>query len=133
MRVAFLDPLEARLRDFPAQYLPAPDFDVMVTQTPGQLPEGWQDAEAAIWWDTPLDRALIEQMPNLKFLQRVGWFRARGDATYALEQGIPVAVTPHGVGDRVAQHAFTLALMLLRRMPDAIEAIEEGINPDRLQ
>src|SRR5688500_3194015 len=102
MRVAFLDPLETRLHDFPAQYLPSPDFDVLVTDTPGKLPDGWESAEAASWWNTPVDRVLIEAMPNLRFLQRVGWFRSKGDASYALERGIPVAVTPHAVGDRVA-------------------------------
>ena len=132
MRVAFLDPLETRLHDFPAQYLPSPDFDVLLTDTPGNLPHGWETAEAAIWWNTSVDRALIEAMPNLRFMQRVGWFRSRGDATYALARGIPVAVTPFGVADRVAQHAFTLTLMLLRQMHVAIEAILEGMNPSRL-
>lgn len=133
MRVAFLDPLEERLRDFPAEYLPEPAFQVLVTHTPGELPEGWEDAEAAVWWDTPLDRELINRMPNLRFLQRVGWFRSRGDATAALERGIPVAVTPFGVSDRVAQHAFTLTHMLLRRMHVAIDALERRLNPDELQ
>lgn len=129
MRIAFLDPLEERLNDFPGRYFPSPDFQVSVTREAGKLPEGWQDAEAAIWWDTPLDRALIEQMPKLRFLQRIGWFRSRGDASFAFERGIPVAATPFGVADRVAQHAFTLALMLLRRMPVAIEAIPRGSTP----
>jgi phosphoglycerate dehydrogenase-like enzyme len=133
MRVAFLDPLETRLRDLPAQYLPAPDFEVSQTETAGQFPTGWQQAEAGVWSDTQLDRALIEQMPNLRFLQRFGWFRARGDASYALERGIPVAVTPLGVADRVAQHGFTLTLMLLRRMRSAIDAISEGANPQELE
>lgn len=133
MRVAFLDPLETRLHDFPAQYLPSPDFDVLVTDIPGKLPDGWESAEAAIWWNTPVDRSLIEAMPNLRFLQRVGWFRSNGDASYALERGIPVAVTPHAVPDRVAQHAFTLTHMLLRRMHVAVEALMEGVNPDHLQ
>ena len=133
MRVAFLEPLEARLRDFPARYLPAPEFEVLLTQTKDRFPDGWESAEAALWSETPLDRALIEQMPNLRFLQRIGWFRARGDASLALQRGIPVAVTPHGVGDRVAQHALMLTLMLLRRMPDAAEAIDKGLNPQGLQ
>jgi len=132
MRLAFLDPLETRLHDFPAKYLPAPDFEVLTTETRAQLPEGWQTAEAAIWSETPLDRELIEQMPRLRFLQRIGWFRARGDATAALNQGIPVAVTPYGVADRVAQHALTLTLMLLRQMPAALEALATGANPDGL-
>lgn len=133
MRVAFLDPLETRLRDFPAQYLPPPEFQVLMTDTPGKPPDGWQSAEAAVWSETPLDGALIGQMPNLTFLQRIGWFRARGNASSALQRGISVAVTPFGVADRVAQHALTLTLMLLRRMPAALEAITEGANPGGLQ
>ena len=125
--------MEERLRDFPDRYLPSPDFEVLTTDTAGQLPQGWEKAEAAIWWDTPLDRGLIERMPNLKFLQRIGWLRSRGDASLALERGIPVAATPFGVSDRVAQDGFTLTLMLLRRMHVAIEAITKGINPDELQ
>lgn len=133
MRVAFLDPLEERLADFPAQYLPEPEFQVTVTRTAGELPEGWQQAEAAIWWDTPISAELIAQMPQLRFMQRVGWFRAHGDASAALERGIPVAVTPFGVSDRVAQHGFTLTQMLLRRMHVAIDAINRRVNPDELQ
>ena len=133
MRVAFLDPLEARLVDFPAEYLPSPDFEVLTTDVAGELPSGWESADAAIWWDTPLSRDHIEAMPNLQFLQRVGWFRSTGDATAALERNIPVAVTPFGVSDRVAQHGFTLTLMLLRRMHVAIDAINRRLNPDELQ
>lgn len=72
-------------------------------------------------------------MPNLQFLQRVGWFRSKGDARAALERGVPVAVTPFGVSDRVAQHGFTLTLMLLRRMHVAVDAINRRLNPDELQ
>ena len=132
MRVAFLDPLEERLRDFPAEYLPAPDFEVLVTDKAGVLPIGWEQAEAVVWWDTPVSRGLIDQMPNLQFMQRIGWFRSHGDASAALERGIPVAVTPFGVSDRVAQHAFTLTHMLLRRMHVAIDAINRRVNPDEL-
>ena len=132
MRVAFLDPLEERLRDFPAEYLPAPDFQVLVTDKAGALPIGWEQADAAVWWDTPMNRELIQQMPNLRFMQRIGWFRSRGDASAALDRGIPVAVTPFGVSDRVAQHAFTLTHMLLRRMHVAIDAINRHVNPDEL-
>ena len=133
MRVAFLDPLEARLADFPAEYLPAPDFDVTVADTAGVLPPRWQEAEAAVWFDTPMNRELIEQMPNLRFMQHIGWFRAQGDASYAVERGIPVAVTPFGVSDRVAHHGFTLTLMLLRRMYVAIDALNRRLNPEELQ
>jgi phosphoglycerate dehydrogenase-like enzyme len=119
--------------DFPAEYLPSPQFEVTTTETKGVLPPGWQDAEAAVWFETPIDREIIDQMPKLRFMQRIGWFRTRGDASAALERGIPVAVTPFGVSDRVAQHGFTLTLMLLRRMHVAIDAINRRLNPEELQ
>ncbi|MCX6023823.1 MAG: hypothetical protein NTZ05_19265, partial [Chloroflexi bacterium] len=106
MRVAFLDPLEARLRDFPAQYLA--DHEVLTTSDPSTPPEGFENAEAIVWWNTPVNDTMIARMPRLRFAQRIGWFRSQGDATAALERGIPVAVTPFGVSDRVAQHGFTL-------------------------
>jgi D-3-phosphoglycerate dehydrogenase len=132
MIVAFLDPLEDRLRDFPARYLPAPEFEVLLPPAAGQLPDHLDEAEAIVWTTTPVDRALIERLPRLRFLQRIGYFRAAGDATAALERGIPVAVTPYGVSDRVAQHALTLILSLVRQIPASVEALLEGKNPDRL-
>ncbi len=131
MRVAFLDPLEERLLDFPKQFLAK--HEVLTTGTAGEFPVGWESADAAIWWDTAMDASIIERMPNLKFMQRVGWFRSHGDASAALAKGIPVAVTPFGVSDRVAQHGFTLMLMLLRKMEIAIDALERRLNPDDLQ
>lgn len=130
MRVAFLDPLEGRTRDFPAQYLPVPEYEVLVSPERGQFPDGWEAAEAVVWSDAPLDRDLIGRMPKLRFLQRIGWFRARGDATAALERGIPVSAMPYGTSDRVAQSAFTLVHMLIRQIVHSMEAMKEGQNPD---
>ena len=132
MRLAFLDPLEGRLRDFPSRYFPAPEFDVLLSEGAGLPPAGLESAEAVVWWSTSVDRFLIERLPRLRFMQRVGLFRAHGDATAALERGIPVAVTPHGVSDRVAQHAFALTLSLVRQTPASFEAVKEGANPDGL-
>jgi phosphoglycerate dehydrogenase-like enzyme len=116
----------------PERYL-APAHEVLRTSADGQRPDGWESADAAVWWDTPVDADLIGQFTNLKFMQRVGWFRAKGNATAALDRGVPVAVTPFGVSDRVAQHGFTLTMMLLRRMHVAIDALERRLNPEELQ
>ncbi len=132
MRVAFLEPLEGRMKDFPAQYLAAPEFEVLLPSERGKLPDGVGKAEAVVWSDTPIDRAFIEGLPRLQFMQRIGWFRARGDATAALERDIPVAVTPIGTSDRVAQSAFTLIHMLIRQIPHSVEAMRAGQTPDGL-
>ena len=38
MQVLFLNPLEARLKDFPPRYLPRPEFDVRLPGPDGTLP-----------------------------------------------------------------------------------------------
>lgn len=130
MRIAFLEPLEERLREFPARYFPG--HEVLTTTDEGQLPEGVETAEAVVWSSWPLDARLIDSMPRLRFMQRIGWFRANGDASAALARGIPVAVTPFGVSDRVAQHALTHTLSLIRQMPQSYEGVLRGDNPDEL-
>jgi phosphoglycerate dehydrogenase-like enzyme len=102
MRVAFLEPLDAVAKEMPSQFLAGHDFSLAPAQ--GELPEGWKDAEAVVWSRWPVDRAFIAGLPRLRFMQRLGRFRAQGDATAAFERGIPVSVLPHGTSGRVAEH-----------------------------
>ncbi len=130
MRIAFLDPLEARLRDFSAQYLPG--HEALITTEAGKLPEDVENAEAVVWSNFPVDAALIDRLPNLRFMQRVGLVRATGDARRALEKGIPVSVTPFGLSDRVALHALALALDVHRKLVQGHQAVLGGVNPDNI-
>jgi phosphoglycerate dehydrogenase-like enzyme len=130
VKIAFMDPLEGRLKDFPKEYLPS--HESLRTEEEGKLPEGWQEAEAAVWTHWPVDAELIDGMRNLKFMQRIGYFRGTGDARAALKRGIPVAVTPFGVSDRVAQHAFAHTMALVRQIPASHKAVVEGRNPDNM-
>ena len=130
MKVAFLDPLEERLRDFPQTYLG--EHEVLVSQAPGQPPPGYEDAEALAWWNHPVDASLLGRLPRLRFVQKVGIMRGQGDATAALSQGIAVSNIPFGVSDRVAQHALALTLALLRKLLPGHRAVLEGTNPDGL-
>src|SRR5688572_27037019 len=111
----------------PAQYLS--DHEILISPGRGQLPDGWETADAVVWSETPVDREMIGRMRNLRFMQRIGWFRAKGDATAALERGIPVSAMPQATADRVAQSAFTLMHMLARRIRFTLEAMREGKNP----
>jgi phosphoglycerate dehydrogenase-like enzyme len=130
VKVAFLDPLEARLAEFPKTYLA--DHDVLIAPERGKLPDGIEDAEAIVWWSHPVDRALIERLPNLKLAQRIGVIRTTGDATAALNQGIAASALPHGVSDRVAQHALALTLSLVRKLRQAHEGMIAGLNPENM-
>ncbi|MFN8556000.1 MAG: NAD(P)-dependent oxidoreductase [Dehalococcoidia bacterium] len=130
MRVAFLDPLEPRLAEFPGRYLGT--HEILLTEAAGVLPPGVADAEAVVWWSYPVDRSLIAALPRLRFMQRVGVTRYKGDATAALERGIPVSAFALGVSDRVAQHTLALTLAVLRRLPAGDRAVRDGLNPDNL-
>jgi glyoxylate reductase len=131
MRIAFLEPLDNVARDMPAQFLA--DHDVLVAPAQGEPPDGYQSAEAAIWSRTPVDAALIDSMPGLRFMQRLGRFRALGDASRAFEKGIPVSVLPHGTSARVAEHTFHLILGLFRQVIRSHNAVVENANPTGLE
>jgi phosphoglycerate dehydrogenase-like enzyme len=130
MKVAFLDPLEARLAEFPQTYLG--EHEVLLTSTAGQPPAGFEDADAVVWWTYPVDAAFLARMPKLRFVQKVGIMRGKGDATAALAKGIPVSQIPFGVSDRVALHAMALTLALLRKLLPGHRAVLAGTNPDGL-
>ena len=130
MLIAFLDPLEQRLSEFPSRYLAG--HETIVAGEPGRLPEGVENAEAVVWSSYPVDGALISSLPRLRFMQRIGLTRAKGDASAALRAGIPVSVLPFGVSDRVALHTLSLTLAVLRRIVDGHRAVHEGLNPEGL-
>lgn len=128
MKIAFLDPLEARLAEFPKTYLGK--HEVLLTTEAGVLPDGIEEAEAIVWWSYPVDTALIERLGALRFLQRIGLMRTKGDTTAALANGLPVSTLPHGVSDRVAQHALALMLSIMRKLRPSHEAMIAGTNPN---
>ena len=109
-----------------------PVHEVLVAPEAGELPAGWQDAEAVVWSRWPVDRAFIDSLPKLRFMQRLGKIRARGDVTAARERGIPVSVLPHGTSVRVAEHAFALMLGLFRGLLAAHRSVIDGSNPANL-
>jgi phosphoglycerate dehydrogenase-like enzyme len=128
MKVAFLDPLEARLAEFPGTYLAG--HEVLTPPERGALPAGVEDAEAIVWWSYPVDGNLIGRLPKLRLAQRIGLIRTSGDTTGALAKGIAVSALPHGVSDRVAQHALALILSLTRKLRQGHDGMIAGLNPN---
>jgi phosphoglycerate dehydrogenase-like enzyme len=131
MRIAFLEPLERSARDMPERFLPG--HEVLVAPAAGELPAGWEQAEAIVWSRWPVDRDFIDCLPNLRFMQRLGRFRAHGDVRAALERGIPVSVLPHGTSARVAEHALAMTLGLCRGLRASHQAVLDGLNPANLE
>jgi phosphoglycerate dehydrogenase-like enzyme len=128
MQVLFLNPLEERLRDFPGRYLPAAEFEVHVAGPDGALPADLNEVQACVYWDHPIGRELIERMPALRFIQRVGRYRATGELSAAFERGILVSSIPYGVLARVAQHTLMLMLALARNLLPSHQGVLEGTN-----
>ena len=127
MKIAFLDPVEGIARELVTQHF-APD-DLLIAPNREALPASLDAAEVVVWSSWPVDSALIESLPKLRLLQRLGRFRARGDATAALDRGIPVSVLPHGTSGRVAEHVVALIMGLMRGLLRSDQAVREGQNP----
>src|SRR5687767_150030 len=128
MQVLFVNPLEERLKDFPAHYLPAPEFEVLRPGSNGELPADLRAVEAIIYWDHPIGREFLDRFPALRFIQRIGRYRATGDLSAAFDRGILVSATPYGVLARVAQHTLMLMLALVRNVVPSHQSILDGVN-----
>jgi phosphoglycerate dehydrogenase-like enzyme len=128
MQVLFLNPLEARLSDFPSRYLPSPEFDVRLPGPDGTLPVDLEAVEAVVYWDHPVGKETLDRLPALRFIQRVGRFRSTGDLTGAFDRGILVSATPYGVLARVAQHTLALMLALARNLVTSHQDVLAGTN-----
>jgi phosphoglycerate dehydrogenase-like enzyme len=126
VRVAFLEPLDQR-HTIPDAFLAR--HEVVQAPAPGEETPGLAEAEAVVWSRWPVDRTLIDSVPRLRYMQRNGVFRAKGDASAALERGIPVSVMPQPTSARVAEHTFALILGLTRGLLRSHAAVVEGLNP----
>jgi phosphoglycerate dehydrogenase-like enzyme len=131
MQVLFLNQLEERLRDFPRRYLS--EFEVLFPNGEGTLPEKLDQVEACVYWNHPLGSELIDQLPALRFIQRIGRYRATGDLTPAFERGILVSAMPFGVLARVAQHTLALMLALARNLLPCHQSVLDGTNAIGMQ
>lgn len=73
-----------------------------------------------------LDRPVLEKLPGLKIIARVGTGTENVDLQCAAERGIHVCNTPDGPTWAVAELALAGLLALLRRVPQADAAIRRG-------
>ncbi len=74
---------------------------------------------------TPLQRALIAKLPNLKLVITTGMHNASVDAAALAERGIVFCGT-EGVGHSTAELTWGLILALLRNIPREDRAIRQG-------
>ena len=129
VHVCFLDSLEERLKDFPARYLGEHEIHLANGEVSAVPPE----TEALITWSELLDAGLLERLGDLRFVQRVGYFRGGGDLKAAHARGVATSVWPYGVLNRVAAHTLMFMLALSRKLVPSHLATIEGIDKSGME
>ncbi len=72
----------------------------------------------------PLTRRVMDALPNLKCISRVGVGMDNVDLEYAKQKGIVVVNTPDGPTRGVAELTLAMTLSLLRKIPQADAALK---------
>jgi len=75
----------------------------------------------------PLDAAVIDRCPRLKFIARAGAGLEHIDCDYAESKGIAVISSPEGNRQAVAEHALGMLLALFNNIPRADREVREGL------
>ena len=75
----------------------------------------------------PIDRKLIEQAKNLKFIARVGAGMENIDVEFAKKTGVKLISSPEGNRDSVAEHVLGMLLLLMNRLSIASHEVQKGI------
>lgn len=75
----------------------------------------------------PVDKALLQMMPQLRFIGRVGAGLENIDLAAAEARGIQVLKAPEGNRDAVGEHALGMLLMLLHHLRRADAEVHAGI------
>jgi D-3-phosphoglycerate dehydrogenase len=83
-------------------------------------------AEAEFFVGGRVDRALLEQMPNLRLVQMPGVGYEKIDVEACQQRGVPVAITPEGTITGVAEHAVMMMLAIYKHLAEAHDALRRG-------
>ncbi len=75
---------------------------------------------------TKADKALIDQLPNLKLIIRAGEGMDNIDIPYAQTKGITATNTPGANGNAAAELAFSMIMGLLRHIPFVQKSMVDG-------
>jgi phosphoglycerate dehydrogenase-like enzyme len=95
-------------------------------RTPDELAAFCPDAVAAIADADPFDAGVLERMPGLRIIARMGVGLDSIDLTAAARAGVPVTVTPDVNNETVADHTLALMLAALRRLGEQDAQVRAG-------
>lgn len=95
--------------------------------TENEVIELAQDCIGIIAGVEPLTSKVMNALPNLKCISRVGVGMDNVDLEYAKKRGIIVVNTPDGPTRSVAEMTLAMAFSLLRKIPQADANIKRGV------
>ncbi len=131
MKIAVTTSTFAKESAEPLEILRAAGFEVVLNPHGRKLTRDetvslLSEVEGVLAGTEALDRAVLEKLPRLKMIARVGTGMENVDLACAAERGIRVGNTPDGPTWAVAELALAGLLSLLRRVPQADAAIRRG-------
>ncbi|EMQ97722.1 hydroxyacid dehydrogenase [Paeniglutamicibacter gangotriensis] len=83
-------------------------------------------ADAVIIRSTPFTEEMMKKSPKLKIIGRHGAGTDNIDLSAAEKLGIKVVTTPQANTGSVAEYVLTVALMLLKRIPEVTSSLRRG-------
>ena len=75
----------------------------------------------------PIDKNLLDQASNLKFIGRVGAGLENIDVGYARRKGIFLVAAPEGNRNAVGEHVLGMLLSMMNKLQKADKEVREGI------
>jgi phosphoglycerate dehydrogenase-like enzyme len=118
VRLAFLDAVDPRIRAEIGRLLPV-DWQLSCTDSNDKQDRqaAAADADVAMIIGTGVDAALLEEAPNLRFVQKLGAGVDNVDPDACQRRNVAVARLQSGNAAQVAEHTLLLMLAALRRLP----------------
>jgi len=134
MRVAVLDDIHQAYEQTDALRRLRERAEVRIFTAPFDKPQALRgfDALVANRERTRFDRALLEQLPDLRILAQTGNHAYHIDLAAAQERGIVVARATGGYSSGAAELTIGLAIALMRHIPAADAAVRSGAWPTPL-
>ena len=91
-----------------------------------QVAEAAREAVALVAGYARIDSALLERLPALRIVATMSAGYDNVDTAAAAERGIWVCNLPDGATEEVAVYSLTLALLMVRSIPQALATVRSG-------
>ena len=101
------------------------EFSVYERTTPGEVIERSIDADVILTNKVVLDKTLLGQLPNLKFVGVTATGYNVVDVEYCAQRNVPVSNVPVYSTQSVAQHVFAMLLSYFHRPLEHHAAIHD--------